>query len=333
MDYAALPPEINSGRLYSGQGSAPMMATAQAWDTLSQGLYGTALQHTAAVGILGTVWMGPSAASMQQAARYYSSWVTATARLAETTAAQARAAAAAYETARAASVHPAAVATNRTLLARLVATNLLGQNTPAVMATEAQYAEMWAQDVAAMFGYHADSAAASQLTAFSPPHQLTNFVANLLGGQTPAQFLYDTFQSFLSSGTVAEIPLGLLSLLSAMWAVGGATSALSNATSNPVINVPSAPSLLAEQPNVRVAVGVAQRVGLLRVPPDWARPIVSLPPGSMSPRTGSVAPLNEPMPLPLPVGVPRGGTPPKQEKPPPEYGAVVRFVPRPPAGG
>jgi PPE-repeat protein len=32
----------------------------------------------------------------------------------------------------------------------LVATNFLGQNTPAIAATEAQYAEMWAQDAAVM---------------------------------------------------------------------------------------------------------------------------------------------------------------------------------------
>lgn len=35
----------------------------------------------------------------------------------------------------------------------LIATNILGQNTPAIAATEAQYAEMWAHDAAAMYGY------------------------------------------------------------------------------------------------------------------------------------------------------------------------------------
>src|SRR5262249_31430655 len=44
---------------------------------------------------------------------------------------------------------------NRTQLASLVATNLLGQNATAIAATEAQYAEMWAQDVAAIAGYAA----------------------------------------------------------------------------------------------------------------------------------------------------------------------------------
>lgn len=34
----------------------------------------------------------------------------------------------------------------------MVATNILGQNTPAIAATEFDYVEMWAQDVGAMVG-------------------------------------------------------------------------------------------------------------------------------------------------------------------------------------
>src|SRR6202022_4648285 len=56
----------------------------------------------------------------------------------------------------------------------LVATNFFGQNTPAIMATEAQYMEMWAQDAAAMYGYAASSAAATVLTPYqSPPNTTT----------------------------------------------------------------------------------------------------------------------------------------------------------------
>ena len=32
MDFAFLPPEINSGRMYDGPGSGPMLAAAAAWD-------------------------------------------------------------------------------------------------------------------------------------------------------------------------------------------------------------------------------------------------------------------------------------------------------------
>ncbi|MCV7029324.1 PPE family protein, partial [Mycobacterium sherrisii] len=35
MDFAMLPPEVNSGRMYAGAGSGPLMAAAAAWDGLA----------------------------------------------------------------------------------------------------------------------------------------------------------------------------------------------------------------------------------------------------------------------------------------------------------
>jgi PPE-repeat protein len=101
-------------------------------------------------------------------------WMSATAAQCEQAANQATAAAAAYETAYALTVPPALVAANRAQLMALIATNLLGQNTPAIMATEAQYMEMWAQDATAMYNYAANSASASAFSIFAPPPQTTN---------------------------------------------------------------------------------------------------------------------------------------------------------------
>jgi PPE-repeat protein len=42
MDFGALPPEINSARMYSGPGSGPLMAAATAWDELAIELDSTA---------------------------------------------------------------------------------------------------------------------------------------------------------------------------------------------------------------------------------------------------------------------------------------------------
>ncbi|REZ56614.1 PPE domain-containing protein, partial [Mycobacterium tuberculosis] len=96
--------------------------------------------------------------------------LSAAAGQAELSAGQATAAATAFEAALAATVHPAAVTANRVLLGALVATNILGQNTPAIAATEFDYVEMWAQDVGAMVGYHAGAAAVAEtLTPFSVP--------------------------------------------------------------------------------------------------------------------------------------------------------------------
>lgn len=71
-------------------------------------------------------------------------------------------------------VPPPVVAANRARLMLLIATNILGQNTPAIAATEAEYGEMWAQDAGAMYEYAAASAAASALPPFTPPPPTTN---------------------------------------------------------------------------------------------------------------------------------------------------------------
>ncbi|KCQ89356.1 hypothetical protein X198_02444 [Mycobacterium tuberculosis BTB11-300] len=99
---------------------------------------------------------------MAGAAAPYVGWLSAAAGQAELSAGQATAAATAFEAALAATVHPAAVTANRVLLGALVATNILGQNTPAIAATEFDYVEMWAQDVGAMVGYHAGAAAVAE---------------------------------------------------------------------------------------------------------------------------------------------------------------------------
>jgi PPE-repeat protein len=179
MDFGIYPPEINSGRMYAGPGSGPMMAAAQAWGSLADELYTAASGYQSVVSELTDgVWSGPSSAAMSAAAGSYVEWLSATAAQSEQTAAQASAAAAAYEAAFAMTVPPAEIAANRSLLAVLVATNFLGINTPAIAATEAQYAEMWAQDAVAMYGYAGSSASASALTPFTSPNQNTDPAAS-----------------------------------------------------------------------------------------------------------------------------------------------------------
>jgi PPE-repeat protein len=175
MDFGIYPPEINSGRMYAGPGSGPMMAAAQAWGSLADELYTAASAYQSVVSELASgSWSGPSSTSMTAAAGTYVEWLSATAAQAEETAAQAQAAAAGYEAAFAMTVPPPEIAANRSLLAVLVATNFLGQNTPAIAATEALYAEMWAQDAVAMYGYAGSSAAATVLTPFTSPNQNTD---------------------------------------------------------------------------------------------------------------------------------------------------------------
>jgi PPE-repeat protein len=179
MDFGIYPPEINSGRMYTGPGSGPMMAAAQAWGDLADELYTAATAYQSVVSELTSgVWSGPTSTSMTAAAGTYVEWLSGTAAQAEQTSAQAAAAAAAYEAAFASTVPPAVIAANRSLLMTLLATNFFGQNTPAIAATEAQYAEMWAQDAVAMYVYAGLSASATALTPFSSASQNTDPAAS-----------------------------------------------------------------------------------------------------------------------------------------------------------
>jgi PPE-repeat protein len=175
VDFGIYPPEINSGRMYTGPGPGPMLAAAQAWESVADELYTAISGYQSVVSELTEgAWSGPSSAAMSAAAGSYVEWLSATAARAEQTAAQAWTAIAAYEAAFASTVPPAEIAANRGLLAALVSTNFLGQNTPAIAATEALYAEMWAQDALAMYNYAGLSAAAVVLTPFTCAHQNTD---------------------------------------------------------------------------------------------------------------------------------------------------------------
>ncbi len=175
MDFGALPPEVNSARMYAGPGAGSMLAAAEAWGTLAAELQSlSAAAESVIGGLTDESWHGPASTSMTAAVAPYLTWMRSTAPQLEQSAMQARAAAAAYEAAFAMTVPPPVIAANRAQLMALIATNFLGINTAAIMATEAHYGEMWAQDAAAMYGYAANSAAASVLTPITPPKSATN---------------------------------------------------------------------------------------------------------------------------------------------------------------
>jgi PPE-repeat protein len=171
MNFAVLPPELNSARMFTGAGVTPTLDAAAAWDGLAEELRAAAGSFSSVTSALtaetAQAWQGAAAQAMMRAAVPYLTWLSSTAGQAEQTAAQARSAASAFETARTAIVHPNTVAANRMQLANLVVANLLGQNAPAIAAAEAEYEQMWAQDVAVMAAYHVGaSAAATQLAPF-----------------------------------------------------------------------------------------------------------------------------------------------------------------------
>jgi PPE-repeat protein len=215
MFFPWLPPEINSALMFAGAGPGPLLAAASAWDGLAADLSGAASSFDSVItGLTSGVWTGPSSLSMAAAAVPYVGWLNAAAAQAEAAAAQAMAAAAAFETAQAATVLPAAVTANRVRLMTLIATNFLGQNTPAIAMTELEYLEMWAQDVAAMVGYHGGAmSVAATLPAFSaPPMGLAGSGAGLGNLGTGLAGLGTGLENILSS---------IVSSLSSLLPVGG----------------------------------------------------------------------------------------------------------------
>lgn len=341
MDYGLLPPEINSTRLYAGPGSAPMRAAAQAWDTLSRGLYSTAAEFGCATGTM--VWTGPSAEAMRASAATYTAWMTATAGLANDTANQARAAVVAFETALAVTVPPSVVAANRALQQALVATNVLGLNAAAIAAAEAQYGKMWAQDAAAMYEYAASSATATQsLAQFAFPQTLAgpmqSILAELLTSSGTTTDLFNSWGQALISSAPYDVPLGILSLFSTLWALDSPGSPLLQAINGfaqaEATGGSAAPAAAAavSAPTVSVRVGAARQLGPLSIPPSWAMPARPL----ITPRAGPAiasAVDAEPFPVPLPLGAPGARSQQQSRRPDPEYGTVPRFMTRPPSGG
>lgn len=302
MDFGALPPEVNSANMYAGPGSAPLLAAAANWAAMATELHYTATSYDAVIADLAdAAWQGPSAAAMAAAAAPYAAWMKATAVGAEETAIKAKAAAAAYDAAYAATVPPPVIAANRTVLATLVATNFLGQNAPAIAATEAQYGQMWAQDAAAMYTYAGSSAAASQLAPFSAPPETTNPSGQvgqsaaatdaLAGGITQLlddyQAILKTFTNVLSTANgpygigLASSARGIYQMSISIPSVANALANLSN-TLNPkpiagaLVPLLSSPLLSGSRavgtalPAVSAALGRAGLVGSLSVPASWA---------------------------------------------------------------
>ncbi|OBI48643.1 hypothetical protein A5707_17655 [Mycobacterium kyorinense] len=226
MDFGLLPPEVNSARMYAGPGSGPMLTAAMGWDSLAAELHTTAMSYQSVISQLTSgPWLGPASTSMAAAVAPFIAWLHTTAGHAEQSASQARAAAGAYESARAMTVPPPVIAANRALLMSLVSTNVLGQNTPAIAATEFHYGQMWAQDAAAMYGYAASSAMASMVTPFTPAPPTTNPTGAARQGAAVAKAAGD------SAGTQMHTILSTSAIPRALQALASPSSPLEPAQS------------------------------------------------------------------------------------------------------
>lgn len=149
-----LQPEVNAIRLTTGPGAtamAPVIAGYQAAG-ITHIQQGAQMMQTAAVTAAGS-WQGVGGTAMMAAAVPKSEWQIEAGAHAEKAGALIGEAAAAQAAAVAATIpHPVCIA-NRVREVTLQATNIIGQNTPAIAQTDVEYGEYWAQNATAMTGY------------------------------------------------------------------------------------------------------------------------------------------------------------------------------------
>lgn len=356
MDYGALPPEINSGRMYAGPGSAPLLSAAAAWDGLAAEFDSAAVAYGSLVARLtGGQWTGPASTAMAAAASPYVAWLSAIAEQAGGAAAQARAAALAYEAAHAMTVPPPVVATNRSELISLVATNILGQNTPAIAAVEAQYAEMWAQDATAMYGYAGASTAASTVTPFTEPPRTSDPAAGSRLAATMPRALqqlsstpssapsatWNDLKTYLpqiqkAAATTEQI---VQRLVSTPANIAGILKSLTPAasTAGAAASASAAPGFagfggLGGGGTASAITGKAGSIGRLSVPPSWATGAPPANAGAAALETGAVSAAPD-EPRGLLRGVPLSGAGRRTGGFVNRYGFRHTVMPRPPAAG
>jgi len=234
LDFAAIPPDITSALMYTGAGSGPLMAAAAGWSNLAAEMSTTATQWESIITTLTTQqWTGLGSAAAAASAMPIVSWLTTSAAAAEQAATQATSSAAAYEAAFSGVISPPVIAANRAQLAALVATNFLGINTPAIMATEAEYAEFWVQDAITMYVYQAASTAAAILQPIAPASPSTNPAAAGIQGAATAQAA--TSAPAQGLGNVISGVQTALSNFDQLTTLGGNVPSLSQWASIPVV--------------------------------------------------------------------------------------------------
>ncbi|RAU90325.1 hypothetical protein DQP58_23715 [Mycobacterium colombiense] len=361
IDFGALPPEINSSRMYTGAGSGPMVAAAAAWHGLAAELTSTASGYSSVTAELTTSqWRGAASQSMMAGVAPFVTWLSAAAVLADEAGAQANATAAAYEAAFAMTVPPTVIAANRALLASLVATNFFGQNTPAIAATEAHYAEMWAQDAAAMYTYAGSAAAASQLAPFTEPAQTTDQAGLAQQQAAVAQAAAAAAGTDGSSATQSSLndiintlsnqikgllfsPLDVIywpmiyvgslifSQVGALWPEHVAAGAAAGLSAAPA---PAAPVNLGSG-LISANLASSSKIGSLSVPTSWAATAPAATEESIAQAIegeGGSGPSDGPEAM-LRQMVPGRGRRDRGGLPPREYGFRPRFTARPPSAG
>ncbi|WP_156659159.1 PPE family protein [Mycobacterium sp. 852002-53434_SCH5985345] len=270
MDFGALPPEINTARMYCGPGPASLLSAATTWQRLADQLREAATKYLVSAGLLDGL-RGPAAVQMGETTAPYVAWLQATAALAEQTAARAGAAADAYEWALAATAPPQTILANRALRMSLAATNQLRQNTPAIASAECHYDQLWAQNAAAMYAYATAAAAASTVTPFTSPPAAEDGDDVISAGAELISMLPAALDG-LSSASCRRFRTAVLSMSSPLSKLSSLRTGFARQASIPLAVAIGAAAAKAGRGNraaVLVDFGRAISIGGLSVPRAW----------------------------------------------------------------
>jgi hypothetical protein len=152
--YWGIPPEVNAFRLtMAGAGPTAHVPQLTGFETAGVTHAEQATQMAVTAAETATSFVGSGGAAMMAAALTQTAWMTFASAHAQQAAATIGAGVGAYGSAVAATIPFPTVVANRIREATLEATNILGQNTPAIAETNAEYAEYWGQNAGAMMGY------------------------------------------------------------------------------------------------------------------------------------------------------------------------------------
>lgn len=156
--WAALPPEVNTGRLMAGAGPAPMLQAAAGWEALAVLLETQADELAASLANLSGMWSGMASERAVASTMPMVVWLRTTSAQAMKRALQATNQANSYTLAMATTPPLAEIEQNHITHAVLEATNFLGINTVPIGLNEFDYfVRMWNQASTAMSVYQAET--------------------------------------------------------------------------------------------------------------------------------------------------------------------------------
>lgn len=152
--YWGIPPEVNAFRLtMAGAGPTAHVPAATAFETVSATHIQQAAQMSSTTANTGGSYLGAAGVAMAASAAAHSAWMGAAGAYAQKSAKTVESGMGMYSGAVAATVPFGQIVANRTRVATLHATNILGVNTIPIAEGEAEYVEYWGQNASAMMSY------------------------------------------------------------------------------------------------------------------------------------------------------------------------------------